>query len=551
MSGEYNVADLVAEFLAACKISTVFGVASVHNLPMLDAIGRRNAIRFIMPRGEMGGAHMADGFARASGGLGVVISSTGPGAANAVGGLVEARIAGTPVLHLASQTFTRLIDRDTGAVHDAPDQTGMLRSVSKTSYRIKSPQQAIGVLTRAVVDALAPPAGPVSVEIPIDVQRMAVERPDLNCFEIPVAAPLAPTRAELDELARRVLAAKRPLLWIGSGAHVARDAVHRLLDLGFVMVSSWHGRGIVPDDHPLNLSGLNGNGMPTIQDFYQTVDLALVVGSRLRAHENGDFAVKLPQNMVQIDADPLANGRNYANNFFICADAKLTLEGVIERIAGKIHVAAGHQDEFRTLRRKALADYLAQFGPYTTFMEQLRAVMPKDAIWARDITQSTSTWGNRIFPIYSPRENVYPVSAGIGQGLPLAIGAAAAAEGRKTVLLTGDGGFYLNIGELWTAVQEKLDLVVIVMNDRGYGVIKKLQDQMQGGRHFFADMGGPDLERLAELCDIPFWRVRRADAFGATVAEALKKPGPCLVDVDMTAIGEYPNYFPFNPRPNA
>jgi acetolactate synthase I/II/III large subunit len=255
--------------------------------------------------------------------------------------------------------------------------------------------------------------------------------------------------------------------------------------------------------------------------------------------------------MIQIDADPLANGRNYANNFFICADAKLTLEALIERIAGKIHVAAGYQDKFHTLRRKALADYLAQFGPYTTFMEQLRAVMPKDAIWARDITQSTSTWGNRIFPIYSPRQNVYPVSAGIGQGLPLAIGAAAAAEGRKTVLLTGDGGFYLNIGELWTAVQEKLDLVVIVMNDRGYGVIKKLQDQMQGGRHFFADMSGPDLERLAELCDIPFWRVRRADAFGATVAEALKKPGPCLVDVDMTAIGEYPNYFPFNPRPNA
>jgi acetolactate synthase I/II/III large subunit len=551
MAGEYHVADLVAEFLAACKISTVFGVASVHNLPMLDAIGRRNAVRFVMPRGEMGGAHMADGFARASGGLGAVISSTGPGAANAVGGLVEARIAGTPVLHIASQTFTRLIDRDTGAVHDAPDQSGMLRSVSKTSYRVRSPQQALGTLTRAAVDALTPPTGPVSVEIPIDVQRMAVERPDLDGFKIPLAAPVAPTQAELDELARRVLAAKRPLLWIGSGAGGARYAVHRLLDLGFVMVSSWRGRGTVPDDHPLNLSGLNGNGMPMIQDFYKTVDLALVVGSRLRAHENGDFAVKLPQNIAQIDADPLANGRNYPNNLFICADAKLTLEGLIERIAGKISVAAGYQDEFRTLRRNALADYLAQFGSYATFMEQLRAVMPKDAIWARDITQSTSTWGNRIFPIYSLRENVYPVSAGIGQGLPLAIGAAAAAEGRKTVLLTGDGGFYLNIGELWTAVQEKLDLVVIVMNDRGYGVIKKLQDQMQGGRHFFADMPGPDLEGLAELCDIPFWRVRRADALGAAVAEALQKPGPSLIDVDMTAIGEYPNYFPFNAPPSA
>ncbi len=406
------------------------------------------------------------------------------------------------------------------------------------------------MLTRAAAEALSPPTGPVSVEVPIDVQRMPVTRPSFDGFTLPIAAPRPPSPAQLDELTRRVLAAKRPLLWIGGGAAAARDAVHRLLDLGFVMVSSWHGRGIVPDDHPLNLSGLNGNGMPMVQDFYRTVDLALVVGSRMRAHESGDFAVEPPPHLIQIDADPLADGRGYPNELFICADAKLTLEGLLARIAGKLAVAADHQDAFRTLRREALAHYLAQLGPYATFMQQLRAVMPKDAIWARDITQSTSTWGNRIFPLYSPRENVYPVSAGIGQGLPLAIGAAVAAAGRKTVLLTGDGGFQLSMNELWTALQEKLDLVVIVMNDRGYGVIKKLQNQMQGGRHFFADLDGPDLEGLAKLCAIPFRRVARADALGAAVAEVLQQRGPSLVEVDMTAIGEYPDYFPFNNRPS-
>ena len=316
-------------------------------------------------------------------------------------------------------------------------------------------------------------------------------------------------------------------------------------------MSSWLGRGTIPDDHPLNLSGLNGNGMPMIQEFYGTVDLALIVGSRLRGHELGDFSVKLPRQVVQIDIDPMANGRTYANDLFVCADARLTLEGLLRRVDGRIAVAPGYQAEFRALRQKALAEYLGQFGPYGGFMDQLRTAMPKDAIWVRDITQSTSTWGNRIFPIYSPRENVYPVSAGIGQGLPLGIGAAAAAEGRKTVLLTGDGGFYLNLGELWTAVQEQLDIVMIIMNDRGYGVIKKLQDQLQGGRHFYADMIGPDLRKLAELAGIPFWKVERADALGATVGEALRGSGPCLVEVDMTTIGEYPSYFPFSPRPSA
>jgi acetolactate synthase-1/2/3 large subunit len=126
MASDYTVGDLVAEFLSQCGVTTAFGIASVHNIPMLDAIGRRNAIRFMMARGELGGAHMADGYARVSGGLGVIFSSTGPGAANAIGGLIEARFSGSSVLHITGQTSTKFVDREMGTVHDAPDQLGML-----------------------------------------------------------------------------------------------------------------------------------------------------------------------------------------------------------------------------------------------------------------------------------------------------------------------------------------------------------------------------------------------------------------------------------------
>ena len=185
---------------------------------------------------------------------------------------------------------------------------------------------------------------------------------------------------------------------------------------------------------------------------------------------------------------------------------------------------------------------------YGTFSAQLRKAMPRDAIWVRDVTQSNTTWGNRIFPIYHPQQNVYPVGAGIGQGLQLGIGAAAAAGDRKTVVMTGDGGFFLNVGELWTAVQEKLDMTVIVMNDRGYGVIKRIQDVTQQGRRFFADLQSPDLGRLAAVSDIPFFKVDRADRFGETVARALAVKGLTLVEVDMNAVGEFPAYYPFNQR---
>ncbi len=545
----YTVGDLVAEFLSACGVSTAFGIASVHNIPMLDAIGRRNTIRFIMARGELGGAHMADGYARASGGLGVIFSSTGPGAANAVGGLVEARFAGSPVLHITGQTMTKFADRALGTVHDAYDQLGMLRSVSKEAYRIRSAQQALGILTRAATEALTPPTGPVSVEVPIDIQRAPIERPALlDGFTLPLPQPRAPAEAELDELAARVLRARRPMLWAGAGARNASAEVRRLLDLGFIMVNSLQGRGIVPEDDPRSLGGLHGNGMPMIQDFYQTVDLLLVVGARLRGHETGDFSMKLPANLIQIDIDPIANGRTYPNQYFVCGDARLALAGLLRRIEGCFAVDPAYQGQFRALKEGARAEYLGTLGVYGSFADQLRPVLPKDAIWVRDVTQSNTTWGNRIFPLYDPRQNVYPVGAGIGQGLSLGIGAAAAAEGRKTIVMTGDGGFFLNVGELWTAVQERLDLAIVVMNDRGYGVIKRIQDATQDGRRFFADLQNPDLRGLAELAGIPFWKVERADDFGTTVGHALGHKGPGLVEVDMHKVGEFPAYFPFNQR---
>ncbi len=552
MSSDYTVGDLVAEFLSACGVTTAFGIASIHNIPMLDAIGRRNTIRFMMARGELGGLHMADGYARVNGGLGVFFSSTGPGAANTVGGLIEAHFAHSPVLHITGHTATRFADRELGTVHDPYDQLGMMKSVGKSAYRIRSAQQAMGVLTRAAVDALSAPMGPVSIEIPIDLQRAKIARPgELDNFVLPLPPPRLPTDTELDDLAVRVLAAKRPLLWLGHGAIKAGSAAKRLLDLGFGMVTSWNGRATVPEDHPQNLGGLTGNGLPIVADFYKTLDLCLVVGCRMRGHETGDFGIPIPSPMIQIDTDPMANGRTYPNSFFVCGDAKATLEGLLARIEGKMKIEAGYPAEFAALKVAAQKDFMGMLGVYGTFSKQLRDVMPKDGIWARDITQNNTTWGNRVFPLSSPNQNVYPTGAGIGQGLCLGIGAAAAAmqTNQKTVMMSGDGGFYLNIGELWTAVQEDLDLVVLVMNDAGYGVIKRIQDHTAQGRRYYADLQGPALEKVAAMSDIPYFKVERAEDFGAAMAKAIAIKGLTMVEVDMTAVGEFPPYYPFNIRP--
>lgn len=542
MSETFTVGDLVAEFLQHCGVETAFGVVSIHNIPMLDAIGRRNAIRFVPARGEAGGGHMADAYARIDGGLGVLFTSTGPGAANATGALVEARFAGTPVLHITGQTATGNIDRGQGAVHDVPAQLDMLRAVSKAAYRVRSAEGALGTLSRAAAEALSAPRGPVSIEIPIDIQRTPVARPDsFDSFVLPVAPPRQPAPALLDALVEKLAAARRPMLWLGSGARNAGAAVDKLTALGIPLVTSWNGRGVVPEDHPLSLGPLNAT--PEVEAFYQSVDLLVIAGSRLRGHETRDMTLALPEHRVQIDVDAEAEGRTYSTDLFICADAAATLNELGDRLKGRMEIASGYGDEIHEVRRASIEAYSDYLGPYARFPQILREAMPRDAVWARDITLNNSTWGNRLFPLYGPRDSVYPVGAAIGPGLPFAIGAALAAPGRKTVGMCGDGGFALGIAELWTAKKQQADVVFLVMNDGGYGVIRHIQNRMYGGRNYYDDVLSPELEPLAALVGMPFHRVQSTDQLGPAMDAALAVDGPALVEVNMAAIGEFPAYF--------
>ena len=540
----YTIGDLIAEFLAAAGVTTAFGIVSVHNIPILDAIGRRNSIRFVPARGEMGGGHMADAYARVSGGLGVVITSTGPGAANTVPALVEARFAGSPVLHITGQTATRFLGRDTGAVHDLPGQGAMLAAVCKSVHRPHTAEEVFGMLLAAATDALSAPRGPVTIEIPSDLQTAAVTRPAALGRLVLTPLTRTPADADLDAAADLLAGARRPMLWLGNGARDAGAEAAGQLDLGFGAVSSWNGRGIVPEDHPRTFGALHGNGAPGIEAFYDSVDAMVVVGSRLRGHETLDGGLRLPRTLVQVDVDPRANGRTYKSALFVCGDAAQSLAGLRRRLEGRIAVEPGFGQDIARARDLAAEAYCATLGPYAGFPAQLRRAMPRDALWVRDATVAGATWAHRLLPVFGPRDSVHPVGAGIGPGLPFGIGAALAAgtQGRKTVVLAGDGGFAMNMTELWTAAQERADLCVIVMNDGIYAAIGHIQDAFQDGRRFFGELRGPDLLGLAALAGMPAWRVDRAEDFGGIVARAIAAPGPALVEVDMRAIGPAPAY---------
>ena len=544
----YNVGDLVSEFLYQMGVKDVFGVVSVHNIPMLDAIGRRNFIKMVPARGEMGAGHMADGYARATNGLGVVFTSTGPGAANVVGSLVESRFAGSPILHFTGQTATENLDKNQGTVHDVPDQLGMLKSISKKAIRISHADDVLAQLIEATTIALTPPMGPVSVEIPIDIQRTNIKRPlMLDQIKLPNINLQIGDTSTLDQIENIIRVSKRKILWVGNGGKFARNEVEQFIKMGFSVVTSTLGRGVVPESNQMSLGAFNA--VPLIEEFYKTLDLMIVVGSRLRGHETRDMSLKLPRKIIQIDIDPDAENRTYKTNLFHCGDAKKVLGELAHRLSNQLSTDEEWVNEVADLKIKIFQDYKKNLGAYKDFPEIIRKILPEDGNWVRDITISNSMWGNRSMLINKPEQNIYPVGAAIGPGMALAIGVSVGSDGRKTIAMCGDGGFMLNLPDLWTAVETNCDVVFLVMNDQGYGVIKHIQESMYGGRKFYADLTGPNFEELAKVAKMKYKRIDHANELEKTLDEAVKFSGPVLVEVNVHSVGEMPRYFA--PPPHA
>jgi len=538
-----TVGELVAAFLESCRVKAAFGVISIHNMPILDAMGERGNIRFVMARGEAGATNMADAYARSTGELGVCLTSTGTAAGNAAGAMVEALTAGTPMLHITGQIETPYLDQGWAYIHEAPDQLNMLKAISKAAFRVRDADSALDTLQQAVQAALTAPTGPVSVEIPIDIQQALIPMP---AQLVPRSVPLCqPASADLDRLADTLAQARRPMLWLGGGARHAGAAVRRLIDLGFGVVTSTQGRGIVPETDPASLGAFN---LPKpVEAFYQTCDAMLVVGSRLRGNETLKYQLKLPRPLLRVDVDVAAQGRCYSSDDFVLGDARLVLEGLADRLQGRMRPDPAFRADLQAARQQAQAELADGLGPYAQLVQALQEAVGERFNWVRDVTVSNSTWGNRYLLLSDPKAGVHALGGGIGQGLAMgigaAVGAAQTASGKKTWCLVGDGGFVLNLGELATAVQENVDMVIVLMNDKGYGVIKNIQDAQYGGRRHYVDLHTPDYAQIAQALQLKHRRISNLDEAASALQQARSEQGPFLLEVDMLSVGRFKTTF--------
>lgn len=534
-----TVGDCIARFLEAQGIEAAFGVISIHNMPILDAIGRLGTLRFVPSRGEAGAVNMADACARVSGKLSAAVTSTGTGAGNAAGALIEALTAGSPILHITGQIESEYVDRDLGFIHEAPAQLDMLKAVSKTAYRISRPEDAIDVLNRAAREALTAPMGPVSVEIPIDVQKAAM--PTSEVFTRVGPEMVAASDADVNAVIAALTNARRPMVMLGGGTRKARDIASKIADRGIGIVTSTNGRAVVPENHPMSLGAYNLT--PPVQSLYETIDLMLVVGCRLRSNETWTYTLDLPKNLIRVDCDLAADGRSYPNEQFIHADAVEFLTKLESQLPETLNIDSELERDIRDAKQQSIRNIRDDIGPYAGLVDVLQKAMPTDSVWVRDVTLSNSMWGNRMLQLSAPNKGVHALGGGIGQGVPMALGAACAANGSKTILLTGDGGLSLCLGELVAAAEQNVNVTMILMNDQGYGVIRNIQDDIYGGRKYYSNIFTPKFGGIAAGLGIPHRLSGSIEQFKCDLEASLEIDGFSIVEVDMVAIGPFAHSF--------
>ncbi|HYL79168.1 MAG TPA: thiamine pyrophosphate-binding protein [Candidatus Acidoferrum sp.] len=526
-----TVAEYLVRFLAAQGIRVVFGMPGGHTLPLYDALAGQRRLRHVLTRNEQGAALMADGYARASGEVGVCLVTSGPGVTNALTGIGVAHGDSIPVLLLSSQVPSAGVGREGGYFHEM-DQLAVTAPLTKWNARADKAGDVPGVMAEAFRRLRTGRPRPVHVEVPADV----LAQPCAGPIERIPAGPAPTLDAEaIQRAAELLLSAERPLILAGGGAVGARRELLALARaLAAPVVTTAMGKGVVPETHPLS-AGLTWRDItPDLLDMESLfspllfrADALLAVGCRFTQLATGNWSMPMPPRLVHVDVDPTVIGRRYEAAVGIVGDAAEALSALLGAM----------KDGTRPRRspgwtREAAAARAAR-PPLRPFLVTLRETLPPEAIVAADVVRiAYPVLGE--FPVSRPRSVISSVGFfAMGHGLPGAIGAKLAFPGRPVVALAGDGGFLMTGQELATAVQASVPVVCLVVNDGSLTAIRILQDKHYG-RRFAVDLKNPDFAAFARACGAQGLVVRRPRELAPALRGALRARRPALLDLRYT-----------------
>jgi thiamine pyrophosphate-dependent acetolactate synthase large subunit-like protein len=502
-------AQLLVEGLEAAGVEVVFGLPGVHNLPAWEAL-RESPIRLVGVRHEQAAVYAADGYARATGRLGVALVTTGPGAANTLGACGEAWASRSPVLVVATDIPTGLRMRGVhrGVLHECVDQPAMFAPVTKQTFAPQTFAELALMAFLAPEAAPAAPARPVYLEIPTDLLAGSGEEPSMAGWGVTRSTP--DVEPALDLLAE----AQRPLVWAGGGAVAAGagEAVIALAEcLGAPIVTTYSGAGLA-GDHPLGLR--LPPHVQEIGDLWDQADLVLAIGSDLDGMMTQNWRMPRPPRLVAVNVDEADAAKNYAPDVIVAGDASAACAALVVELE-----PAGEREpwvEVAEVRERALTRLRVEFGAELGFVEAFAQAVPDDAVVLCDMC-IPGYWLGGFRRVPAPRRLAYPLGWGtLGCAFPQALGAALAGTG-PVVSVSGDGGFLFACGELATVAQERLPLTALIVDDGGYGMLR--YDQRRAGTTTYGvDLHTPDFVALAQSFGV---RAEAVDGLGDAFAVAL------------------------------
>ena len=526
-------ADIVVETLIEQGVRTVFGYPGGQVINLYDALyTRRDRIEHVLTAHEQGAAHAADGYARASGEVGVVIATSGPGATNLVTGIATAYLDSIPLVAITGNVPNSLIGRDS---FQEVDITGVTLPITKHNFLVKSVDKLADTIREAFVIAKSGRPGPVLVDIPKDVQVATCPYQPCSVVE---KEPIKLAKGDkLSRAAQMIAEAQKPYIYFGGGA-VSADISHEIIRLADKIDApigcTMMGLSCVPVDNPryLGMEGMHGHYASSVgQD---EADLIIAIGARFSDRATGNVSKYARRaQIIHIDGDSAEISKNVSVQLGITCDMKDALNRLIDLVSTQKHpewmarIAELKAEEAEQFKRVTATDRIT---PYSLIMETAKRVKPDTPI-VTDVGQH-QMWVAQFYPFQKSRTFISSGGLGtMGFGLGAAIGAAKA-TGKRTVLFTGDGSFGMNLNELATASTENVPVTIIIMNNHVLGMVRQWQTLFFQKHYSNTDLHDrkTDFLKLADAFGVPGYRIHDLSELGPTLDKAFPEQGTVLVE---------------------
>ena len=523
-------ADLIVKLLERQGISTIAGVPGGAALPMYDALSKSETIHHVLCRHEQGAGFIAQGMARVSGRPEVCLASSGPGATNLVTAIADAKLDSIPIIALTGQVPLSMIGTD---AFQEVDTYGMTIPITKHNFLVRSAKDLLEVIPAAFRIAMSDRPGPVLVDVPKDVQNQMVNFEAYPDVVVPDAAPTFDIAA-VEEAAKMIEAAERPVLYLGGGvihSGAAAMAVTLAEQASLPTTMTLMALGAMPMDHPLAIGMLGMHGARYTNYVLEEADLLICVGARFDDRAIGKTAEFCPNaKIIHIDIDRSELHKVKDANVAIAGDVGQVLAELLPRVKPQLRKRwLSHVESLKGRFPLAMPGIEDPRTPYG-LIHAVANCLDDSAIITSDVGQH-QMWVAQAYPFRRSRQWLNSGGLGtMGFGFPAAIGAALAAPERTVVCFSGDGSLKMNIQEMATAAQEGVNVKIILMNNQSLGLVHQQQNLFYGKRIMASRYERPtDFLKIAEGFGMRAVDLDPSPNPRATLAEALNTPGPCLI----------------------